>query len=318
MELPIEIKRYIESELNTIKKVELQNSAKNISMKYRTNEGKGKRLLESREEAIAYAISRMPATYGAIYNSLKHSLEIYNPYIKNVADIGAGTGAGAIAINELLHIEKIVCYEREEEMQKIGKKIFENYNDIIKKANWIKLDITKDKIPEKYDLVLVSYMLNEIDNSKRNTILEKLWEITNKILLIVEPGTMQGYKNIMSARKKITDMGGRIVAPCKNNTCKLPEDDWCNFSCRVQRTKNHKELKSGDVPYEDEKYIYITMAKEEINQTDKNRILRHPMIYSGYIKLKICREDKIEEITITKKDKEKYKIARKSEVGDLI
>ena len=60
------------------------------------------------------------------------------------------------------------------------------------------------------------------------------------------------------------------------------------------------------------------MAKEEINQTDKNRILRHPMIYSGYIKLKICREDKIEEITITKKDKEKYKIARKSEVGDLI
>lgn len=318
MDLPIQIKKYIEKELNTISKNELQNNAKNISINYRTNGGEGKILLKSENEALAYAISRMPATYGAVYDSLKHSIEIYNPNIKTVVDIGAGTGAGALAVNELLDIEEIECLEREDSMQKIGKKIFDNYDNISKKAKWNKFDICKDEIKQKYDLVVVSYMLNEISNDKKNIIVEKLWKTCNKMLLIVEPGTMQGYNNIINAKKKLIENGGKIVAPCRNNECKLQKSDWCNFSCRVQRTKIHKELKEGNVPYEDEKYIYLSVAKENINQTEKRRILRHPMIYSGFIKLKVCDKDEIKEITITKKDKEKFKIARKSGAGDLI
>ncbi len=318
MDLPIEIKRYIEYELNKISRNELQNNAKNISINYRLNEGEGKRLLKSEDEAVAYAISRMPATYGAVYNSLKHTLEVYRPNIKTMADIGAGTGAGSIAVNELLNIEKIECFEREDAMLKIGKNIFDSYGDISKKANWNKFDICKDEISEKYDLIVVSYMLNEISNDKKALIVEKLWNICNKMLLIVEPGTMQGYNNIIKAKKKLIEYGGKIVAPCRSNECKLPKNDWCNFSCRVQRTKMHKELKEGNVPYEDEKYIYIAVTQDEINDTDKKRILRHPMIYTGFVKLKVCNKDEIKEITITKRDKEKFKIARKSEAGDLI
>lgn len=318
MDLPIEIKRYIENELNTISKNELQNNAKNISVNYRTNEGEGKRLLKSENEALAYAISRMPATYEAVYNSLKHSIEIYNPNIKTMADIGAGTGAGAIAVNEILDIEEIECFEREDAMRKIGKKIFDNYYNISEKSNWNKFDICKDEIAKKYDLVVVSYMLNEISNDKKDIVVEKLWRICNKMLLIVEPGTMQGYNNMINAKKKLIEKGGKIVAPCISNECKLQKNDWCNFSCRVQRTKIHKELKEGNVPYEDEKYIYIAATKDEINNTDKKRILRHPMIYSGFVKLKVCDKNEIKEITITKKDKEKFKVARKSIAGDLI
>ena len=83
MDLPIEIKSYIENELNDISKSELESNAKNISLNYRNNAGKGKTLLKNEKEAIAYAISRMPATFGAVYNSLKHTLEIYNPHINN-------------------------------------------------------------------------------------------------------------------------------------------------------------------------------------------------------------------------------------------
>lgn len=318
MDLPIEIKRYMENALNTISKDELQNNAKNISINYRTNEGEGKRLLKSEDEAVAYAISRMPATYGAVYDALKHSLEIYNPSIKTIADIGAGTGAGSIAVNELLDVEKIECFEREDAMQRIGKKIFNNYDNISERANWNEFDICKDEINERYDLVVVSYMLNEISDEKKYIIIEKLWKIFDKMLLIVEPGTMKGYKNIINAKKELIEKGGRIVAPCRSNECKLPENDWCNFSCRVQRTKIHKELKEGNAPYEDEKYIYIAVTKEKIYDTYKKRILRHPMIYSGFVKLKVCDKDEIKEITITKKYKESFKIARKSQAGDLI
>lgn len=318
MDLPIEIKKYIENELNIINKNELDDNARTISINYRTNKGNGKRLLRHENEAIAYAISRMPATYGAIYDALKHSLEIYSPIIKNVADIGAGTGAATIAVNELLNVDEIECFEREEVMIKIGEKILKNYNKLLGKANWNKLDICNDEIKEQFDLVVMSYMLNEISDKQKDKILEKLWNISNKMILIVEPGTMQGYKNIINAKKKLINIGANIVAPCMNNECKLPKEDWCNFSCRIQRTKIHRELKKGEVPYEDEKYIYIVATKEEINRINKKRILRHPMIYSGFVTLKVCDVHEINEITISKKDKERFKTARKSKVGDLI
>ncbi len=318
MDLPIEIKKYIENELNVIEKNKLYDKAKTISKNYRTNEGKGKKLLKNYDEAIAYAISRMPATFGAVYNSLKSSLEIYNPTIKTIADIGAGTGSATIAVNELLNVENIECFEREETMQNVGRMIFEHYDNLSKKVKWNKIDICNDEIKEKYDLVISSYMLNEISDEKKENIIEKMWKTTGKILLIVEPGTMQGYKNIINAKTKLIELGGYIIAPCKSNQCKLAENDWCNFSCRVQRTKVHRELKDGDAPYEDEKYMYIAVSKEKIDNNDKKRILRHPMIHSGFVKLKVCDDEKIEEITITKKDKEKFKIARKSKSGDLI
>lgn len=318
MDLPIQIKKYIEDELNSIDKSNLYDNAKAISMNYRTNEGKGKRLLKNKDEAIAYAISRMPATYGAVYNSLKSSLEIYNPSIKTIADIGAGTGSATIAVNELLDVDKIECFEREDSMQKVGKIIFEHYNNLSEKVNWNKLDICSDEITDKYDLVVTSYMLNEISDEQKDEIIEKLWKISKKILLIVEPGTMQGYRNIINAKKKLIDLGANIIAPCRNNECRLPKDDWCSFSCRVQRTKVHRELKDGNVPYEDEKYMYIAVSKEEVSKDNRIRILRHPMIHSGFVKLKVCDEEEINEITISKKDKEKFKIARKSKAGDLI
>lgn len=318
MDLPIEIKSYIENELNYIKKRDLQNNAQTISLNYRNNEGKGKRLLKSDEEAIAYAISRMPATYGAVYNALKHTLEICESNISNVADIGAGTGTASIAADELLNLEDIRCFEREDAMREVGQKIFKIYNNLGIKSVWEKYDVNTDKIKEKYDLVITSYMINELKEIEIENVVEKLWDATEKILLIVEPGTMQGYKNIMRAKQKLLKLGGKIIAPCMCENCKLPKDDWCNFSCRVQRTKTHKELKGGNVPYEDEKYIYISVAKEEFDKKDKNRILRHPMIYSGYVKLKVCNKEEIKEITISKKDKEKFKIARKANAGDLI
>lgn len=318
MDLPIEIKSHIENELNNISKKELQYNAETISLNYRNNEGQGKRMLKSKQEAIAYAISRMPATFGAVYNSLKHTLEICKADINTLADIGAGTGTASIAANELLELEKIECFEREEAMRAIGQKIFNSYNELGIKTNWKKYDVNTDKINDKYDLVITSYMINEIEETNIEVVIDKLWDTTNKILLIVEPGTMQGYRNIMRAKQRIRERGGKIIAPCMSEKCKLPKDDWCNFSCRVQRTKIHKELKGGNVPYEDEKYIYISATKEEFDKKEKNRILRHPMIYSGYVKLKVCNKEEIKEIIISKKDKEKFKIARKADTGDLI
>ena len=51
----------------------------------------------------------------------------------------------------------------------------------------------------------------------------------------------------------------------------------------------------------------------------KDRILRHPKIENGRITLKLCTiEGDIEEKTITKKEKEKFKIVKKLNNGDIL
>ena len=48
------------------------------------------------------------------------------------------------------------------------------------------------------------------------------------------------------------------------------------------------------------------------------RILRHPQINSGYVKVKVCTSNGIEEKTYSKKDKEIYKKVRKMNAGQKI
>ena len=55
----------------------------------------------------------------------------------------------------------------------------------------------------KAELVLCSYCLNELSQSGRKAAVNRLWESTERLLLIVEPGTPEGYANILSAREQL-------------------------------------------------------------------------------------------------------------------
>lgn len=318
MELPFSVRMYIENEINNININSLKIESEKISNNYRKKNRNGKSLLKEQNEAIAYAITRMPATYGAVSKSIEKLIEIYTPNITTVADIGAGTGSVGIAVNELLDVKEIECFEREENMIDIGKLILSNYSEGSSKIKWTKLDITQDQINNEYDMVISAYMINELNEKDINNVIEKMWNISKDIILIVEPGTVQGYKNIMKVKDKLVEMGGNIIAPCISKKCNLQQNDWCNFYSRVQRTKIHKKLKSGDLPYEDEKFIYIAISKKEKIINNKSRIIRHPLLYNGYIKLKICTDKGIEELIISKKEKERFQHAKKLNHGDMI
>lgn len=324
MELPFELKNAIEENIKNINIKQLQGDAEKISYRYRNESGKGKRLLTENTEAVSYSIVRMPATYSAIATVLKHTFDLCDFKIESMLDVGAGTGAGSWAvINSLPDINKITCFEREEAMIKLGKSLMSSSEiDILKNCEWKKVDLINGEINEQADLVICSYVLNEMEEENRNIILEKLWKCTNKVLIIIEPGTPVGFDEIKKLRTKLIEMNGNVIAPCPNNgECLIQDGDWCHSTCRVSRSKIHKLLKNGDVPYEDEKFSYISVCKENNEKTQINkqcfaRVLRHPKIESGKISLRICSNDGIKDISITKKDKEKFKIARKLNCGD--
>lgn len=323
MELSNELKEKLEDEISNLSINELKDSAKKISLRYRNGE-KNKtsiRLIQNQNEALAYALSRMPATYGAIYSALEHTFEVlkmndidYKYLIKSLVDIGAGTGTATWAAVELLDLENIICLENETNMLLLGEKLMQgNIN-----AKWNKIDVIVEELKEKADLVIAAYMLNEIKEENLNKVLEKLWNATNNLLLIVEPGTPDSYKKMMKIRKFFIENKLEVVAPCPHlKECKISSNDWCSFSCRISRSKIHKLLKGGDAPYEDEKFCYLAVYKEAIKNKE-NRILRHPKIENGLVRLKICNKNSdINEITITKKNKELFKKTRKMRIGDI-
>ncbi len=77
------------------------------------------------------------------------------------------------------------------------------------------------------------------------------------------------------------------------------------------------QIKEVEVPYEDEKFSYLMVSKDDITIDDSSsRVLRHPIIEPGKIELRLCKDDgSIEDVKVFKKD-DKFKIARKINSGD--
>ena len=317
MKIPELLENEIEEKLNHIKLTELKQYASKLSEKYMYQERTGDTLLNTELEALAYSIMRMPATYGAVYTALKNTLERIDCNIQSVLDIGAGTGAATWAISELLETKNMQCFEREQVMLELGKS-FMSQNPKLKDVSWDYMDIVEDKLDTKADLVVTSYMLNEIKPENRKDVINKLINSSNQITLIIEPGTPEGFKNIKEVQKIAIENGLHIVAPCTfQGVCPLPDEDWCHSIVRMERTKVHKVLKNADLPYEDEKFAYIAISKEKYDNSG-TRILRHPMIEKGKITLKVCHNGKVEKMAVTKKDKELFKMVKKKICGDLI
>lgn len=314
MKIPNELEEKIEKEVENIKLSDLKDIAKTLSNRYMNEKREGQSLINKKLEVLAYSIIRMPATFCAINKALEETLKKYNPTIESALDIGSGTGAGEWAILNNININKITCIEREEEMVYLAQKLLDMHKNII----WKKQDIIKYKIEDKADLLIVSYMINELQENKKEEMIKKFFESFNKIALFVEPGTPEGFSNIRKIQKIALKNNLNIIAPCTSqNECNLPEDDWCHSIIRVERNKVHKFLKDADAPFEDEKFSYIAISKEKIDNSG-SRILRHPNISSGFIKTKLCTNGNIEEKTFTKKEKEIFKKVKKLKCGDLL
>ena len=316
MDIPKGLKDSINKLLSENKSSNIIENAQIISSRYRKNDGKGKRLLTNELEAVSYVISRMPATYAAVYSAFKQILANYNEKMTSLLDVGAGTGAGTWAVNEIENMSQITCLEIEKSMSNIGKKLMKN--TALDNVQWKSYDILQDEIVEKADIVLTSYMINELPEQEREKAVLKLWQATDKLMVVIEPGTPEGFKNILNIRNLIKEQGGYIVAPCCcNDECPIKENDWCAFYARVARSSIHRQAKGGNLGYEDEKFSYIAFSKMPVEITGE-RILRHPQINSGFVKVKLCTADGIQEKTYSKKDGEIYKKIKKLDAGEKI
>jgi ribosomal protein RSM22 (predicted rRNA methylase) len=316
MELPERLRLAVERHIEGMDQAKLKRDLRALSERYRTGGGRGRRLLTEDAEAASYAIARMPATFGAVATALRLALERTEIRPATLLDCGAGTGAASWAADTLLELRAVTCLEREPAMIRLGQGLMADASPALRDAVWNRRDLAKDDIPERAELVVASYVLNEMGAAERAAAIGKLWNAAERMLLIVEPGTPAAFRGLMEARDRLLALGAHLAAPCPHaSACPMGEGDWCHFRCRIPRSRLHKRLKDGDAPYEDEKFSYLAVTREPAVRAE-TRIIRHPWTDKGRISLELCTPDGLRRLDVHKKDGERYKRARKADWGD--
>lgn len=315
MELPIVVRRAVEDLASQYDTRTLTECVRALTRRYAEESGAGRRLLTADAEAAAYCAVRMPATFAAVSAALRWADACVDIHPRTLLDVGAGTGAGSWAVNEMYALEKITCLEREASMRKAGSTLMQSGDDVLRAAEWQNFDLTENRPLPKADMVIESYVLNEMTEEMRLRVVENLWDAAGMMLLLVEPGTPVASAQLRRIRHHLLARGAHIAAPCPTEgSCPVAGGDWCHFQSRVARSRLHKQLKGGDVPYEDEKFSYLALTRMPAAPAAA-RILRTPYTEKARITLTLCDGESIKPHVVTKKSPD-FKAARKAECGD--
>ncbi len=276
----------------------LTKAAADVSARYR--ERKGSLALQNATEALAYAATRMPATLAAVEHVLAQTS---GDAPSSILDFGAGPGTATLAATSIWRHARAVMIETNAHMRGVAQKL-------VPDASFV-------SAPEKADIVMAAYVLNEMPDAVKTA--RVLWDATQDRLILIDTGTPAGYAMMMGVRDMLIAAGAHIHAPCPHHLeCpyQRESDGWCHFSVRLSRTRLHKQLKGADLGYEDEKFIYLIAGRKPA-QPFEARIVGYPRI-GKVMQLPLCTSDgQLENAMIAKRDAH-YKTAKKAKWGDAL
>ncbi|KAI3859805.1 hypothetical protein MKX03_013680, partial [Papaver bracteatum] len=192
-------------------------------------------------------------------------------------------------------LEKINLVEPSKAMQRAAQSLTSGMKGLplIKSYDSIQaLNQNIDKSEREHDLVIASYVLGEIPSLQdRITVVRQLWDLTQDVLVLIEPGTPQGFNIISQMRSHIlwlekrrcrksnnassdaledlrsSKKGAFVVAPCGHDgACPLENTGtYCHFVQRMQRTSSQRLYKrSNGKPlrgFEDEKFCFVVLRR---------------------------------------------------------
>ncbi|AVV42983.1 rRNA methyltransferase [Streptomyces sp. P3] len=276
-------------------------------------------ILRDRADVAAYAAYRMPATFEAVCSALEAFADAVPRWTPGShVDVGGGTGAATWAVSAVWEgTRPVTVLDWAEPALALGREIAAA-NPALADARWQRGRIGSALTLDPADLVTVSYVLNELPAADRAALVDAAASAAQAVV-IVEPGTPDGYARVIEARDRLIDAGFRVAAPCPHSAaCPIvPGTDWCHFSARVSRSSLHRQVKGGSLPYEDEKFSYVAAARFPVSPAP-SRVVRRPQIRKGQVLLDLCEtEERLSRTTVTKRHGELYKAARDADWGDV-
>ena len=275
---------------------------------------------DSAVDFSAYLVARLPATFAAVAFCLAELARRYPQFApQSVLDVGSGPGTAGWAAAEAFPDMPLVTFldNNMQFLKLAGNLAAQSASPALQQAKALNVDISNLPRNLSADLIVAAYALAELPVAKAAEAASILWQATRNALLIIEPGTPQGFARIHQARATLMAEGAHLIAPCTHmKTCPVLTPDWCHFSVRLARSREHMHAKRAAVPFEDEKFSYVIVSRQPV-ALEGARILAPPSETKAEIKFKLCTENGLIRQSIARRDKAEYKRVRKLEWGDL-
>jgi ribosomal protein RSM22 (predicted rRNA methylase) len=316
--LPAELKAALDAKLQGLSRSEAAGRAAQISQIYRDGGGSG--AIRSEADALAYALARMPATYAAVaasLNALAGARPGFAP--KSLLDIGAGPGTATWAAAEAFSsLQSFALLDSNGALRALaldlgsGSVRLRNIEYEHREAR----AVLADSVPA--DLVVASYMIGETSDAERRALAALMWAKARDTLLIVEPGTPAGYRRIIALREQLIASGAHVAAPCPHDgKCPLTAPDWCHFTQRLPRSRAHRQIKGAELPFEDEKFIYVALTRAPLAEHPA-RVLAQPAVSKVEVSAKLCTTDGLAIAKVPRRAKADYARARRWRWGEAV
>ena len=269
-------------------------------------------------DLAAYLTVRLPATFAVNSRVLSEVASLRPDFAPaSMADIGAGPGTAGWAA--LVAWEGITAMEQVEATPAFSA-LLRDFNAASGLPALAHASIRGEALLQwnatPKDLVTASYVLAEMAESAIAAAVRKLWQATGQMLVLIEPGTPEGFRRIRMARDVLRGAGAVIVAPCTHDgACPMAGGDWCHFKERVQRSRAHMHAKGATVPFEDEPFSYLAVARNGA-VTGGSRVLAPPAVSKVGVDLKLCSAAGVTQEMVPARDKARFKKAKKLDWGD--
>jgi ribosomal protein RSM22 (predicted rRNA methylase) len=316
--LPPELKAALDGKLQGFSRSEAAQRSQRISTTYRAGGGSG--TIKSEADALAYALARMPATYAAVAASLNALTGIApNLAPETLLDVGAGPGTASWAAAEAFpSLRDFTLLDANVTLSRLALDLARDSSRLAE-CRYLPGDAGANLAEvSQSDLVIASYIIGELGEADQRKLTAAMWAKARHTLLVIEPGTPAGYARILALRSQLIAQGAYVAAPCPHEKpCPLIAPDWCHFSQRLPRSQAHRQIKAADVPFEDERFIYVALTRTP-PPSRPARVLAPPDVGKAEITAKLCTEEGVEFAKVPRRDKAAYASARRWRWGDAV
>lgn len=288
--------------------------------------GGGSQAIATFADALAYAFTRLPATYAAAVAVLGALREVAPAFVpRTMLDVGAGPGTAAFAATRAFTgLESISLIDANATLRDLALTLMAEADsaalrqvaDGQRYRHGDALALLDGAAPA--DLVVASYSAGEMRQGELGRFASGLWAATAGALAVIEPGTPAGYDRIMGIRTALIAAGAYVAAPCPHERpCPLAAPDWCHFAQRLPRSRDHLRVKGAVVPFEDEKFSYVVLMRDAPRRIDA-RVLAPPKIAKSAITAKLCTGDGLVTDRAGRREADAYRRRRSWRWGDEV
>lgn len=317
LELPADLRAAVEAALGTTSQARWMQEAQALSVRYRgERSGETQPLATGPAQVLGYAALIMPATYAQLRGAMAATgarIPAWQP--TTMLDLGSGPGTAIWAAAEQWPtLRQNVAWEREAAFISLGRTLARGSGSAaVRQTRWVQTNLNQMQAHshQRYDLVVLGHVLNELTPEQQKVVVATAWEMTAGLLLIVEPGTSATFPHVDAARNQLLALDARTIAPCAHNApCPLI-DEWCHFPQRLKRPAFQRRARGAPSEWEDAKFSYAAMARFGPELPIWGRVIREPSSNKAYAEAMISSREGVARYQALKRYREAFHLLRK-------